>query len=241
MQPAQFDTGSFVADPLRECRAGITALRRLNAPGEEGLYYLLVGPPHGTAKPEHLRAALESGRPALRQAALHALPMPLPAEFREEVRSGLADDHPGVCAAAAAVAAKDKDASYRAPLLALLASERNIWALRSATGAALALDARYEATRAWAAQLDHPQHWHAALSELATIIIGPWSGSGTNTAKRKTLIALRERWERFLAQHEREIRKGRTFRPGDPALPENLFAPHLEIEVNPGERWPAKR
>ena len=255
VQLSRFDTDDFVDDPPPICRAGVAALQRLNPkpdeipgnakpgeiPGNAGLYYLISAAPHGQAEHKHLSAALESARPALRKAALQALPAPLPAEFRPAVRAALSEPNAGVCSAAAEVAAKDKDPSYRPAVIALLATERNIWALRSATTAALALDARHEAARAWAAQLDNAQHWHTALSELANVIVGPWSGGGATTADRATIVALRKRWETFLAEHERDIRKGRVFHPGEPALPENLFAPHLEIQRKDGTRWPLKK
>lgn len=246
LQLSHFDTDDFVSDPPRDCRAGVTALRRLDPEPDElkeegGLYYLVVAPSKGKAAHNHLHAALESVRPALRKAALQALPEPLPPEFRPAVIAALRDSDAGVCSAAADVAAKDKDPSYRPAVIALLASERNVWALRSASAAALSLDARYEAARAWAAQLDNSVHWYTALLELRTIVVGGSSGSGHNIADRQTIIALRKRWEDFLAKHQRDIRKGRVFEPGEPALPEDLFAPHMEIERKNGTRWPPKK
>lgn len=245
-ESAHFDTNDFVDDPPHVCMAGVTALCQLDPKSGElksegGRYYRVVAPPSGKPALEDLRTALESARPLLRQAALRAMPKPLPVEFRAAVRTALSDEHPGVCSAAAAVAAKDKDPSYRPAVIALLATERNVWALRSATKAALALGARHEAARAWAAQLDDAQHWHTALSELANIVIGPWSGGGDTTADRTTIIALRKRWEAFLAKHERDLRKGRSFQPGESALPENLFAPYLEIARKDGTRRPPKK
>jgi hypothetical protein len=116
-----------------------------------------------------------------------------------------------------------------------------VWALRSATSAALVLNARYEAARAWAAQLDNSKQWSNALSELATITTGSSSGSGTTNAEREQIVALRQRWEKFLAKHERDIRKGHTFDLGDPELPENLFAPHMQLTRKDGTSWPTKK
>ena len=241
-----FDTNDSVDDFPQVCMAGVAALHQLDPKAsdltsEAGLYYRVFAFPGGKVDLPALRTALESKRPLLRQAALRAMPEPLPAEFRAAVRDALGDEHPGVCSAAAQIAAKDKNPSYRPAVIALLATERNLSALRSATQAALAVGARYEAARAWAAQLDDAQRWHKALSELATIVIDRCSGGGDTGADRKTIVALRKRWEAFLAKHERDLRKGRIFHPGESALPENLFAPHLEIQCKNGTSWPPKR
>ena len=66
------------------------------------------------------------------------------------------------------------------------------------------------------------------------------SPSGVSTdAERTTIVALRKRWENFLVKNERAIRSGRVFHPGESALPKNLFASFLEIELKDGTRWPA--
>ncbi len=243
IQRSNFDTDDFVSDPPKDCSAAVAALQRLDPKPDQltddgGLYYLVASPTHGKAANKHLHAALESVRPELRKAALKALPEPLPAEFRPAVLAALRSTDAGVCSEAADVATKDKDPSYRAAVIALVASERNIWALRSASTAALALNARYEAARAWAAQLDSLTHWHTALSELAGIIVGTSSGGGTTVADRETLIALRKRWDAFLTKNEHAIREGRVFKPGEPMLPENLFAPLRQIQRKDGTSWP---
>ena len=249
MQSALFRSSSpvendLLVDPPALCWAGADALRRIGlTPAQRktdaGLFCLVASPPNGKAELENIRAALSSRHPSLRQIALRSLPAPLPPEYREAVRAALGDRHIGVCAAAAEIAAKDKDPSYKPAVLALLTTERNVWTLRSATNAALALGARYEAARAWAAQLDDVQRWNTALTELARLVMDQ-SPSGVSTdAERTTIIALRRRWENFLVKNEPAIRKGRVFHPGEPALPKNLFAPLAEIRLKDGTRWPA--
>lgn len=249
MQTALFGSSSPVAndllvDPPALCWAGADALRRLGPTPAQlktdaGLFCLVASPPNGKAELEHIRAALASRHPSLRQIALRSLPAPLPPEYREGVCAALGDRHIGVCAAAAEIAAKDKDPSYKLAVLALLATERNVWTLRSATNAAVALGARYEAARAWAAQLDDAQRWNTALTELAKLIMDQSPCGVSTDAGRTTIIALRKHWENFLVKNERPIRQGRVFHPGESALSKNLFAPLAEIELKDGTRWPA--
>jgi hypothetical protein len=103
------------------------------------------------------------------------------------------------------------------------------------------LDARFEAAQTWAARLDNPEHWYDALSQLASITLGSSSGGGHSIADRETILALRKRWNAFLQKNERDIRKGRVFKPGDPELPEDLFSPHMELDQKDGTRWPPQK
>jgi len=167
----------------------------------------------------------ENCRYPARVAALNSIPQPVPDDCIAFVKSRLADDDLGVVRAACTVAGRSGNKEFIEPLLEIIATEHHEWLLREASDAAAKLGAGFDLFAASADRLADEHACRVALDNLMTIVERTPESSlavAGSTKTRGDRIALRSAWKSFLAEHADEIRQGKKFRPGDPAITPTL-------------------
>lgn len=171
--------------------------------------------------------------------AVNSFPSPLPADCVPLIKARLNDTDLGVIRAACATAGRSENPVFVPQLIEIITTENHPWLLREAANAAWQLGAREELRNAWVERLPDETLSPIALSYLEHIFDGlPGGSSGPNDLTRKERIALREEWKRFLAQHADELREGKKFKLGDPALPRALFGRTRTWKLPDGSFWP---
>jgi hypothetical protein len=190
---------------------------------------------------ELARSFSEKGRFPTREAALRSIPDPFPAACMNMVRARLEDLDPGVCRVACDVAGKSGLPEFIAPLLEIIALEQDEWLLRAASDAAAQLGARYEMLETWATRLAEEAHYEQGLDNLQTVVAGlPNGWSRRHEPTRSERIALRTHWQQFLSVHAAELRAGKKFQVGDPALTPGLFGRARSFQLPDGTTWPVQ-
>jgi len=215
---------------------------QLSGQGAFLLYFTWLAhqpPPRPERWLELLNVFGENCRFPTRVAALSSIPEPVPADCLAFVKARLADDDLGVVRAACTVAGKSGNKIFLKPLLEIIATEQHEWLLREATDAANKLGAGFDLLDTWADRLTE-EHLHGlALDSLQTVIEGlPGSSSGRTDLTRGERIELRDQWKAFLAKHADEIRGGKKFKVGDPALTPALFGRARTWQLPDGKFWP---
>ncbi|HEY9249154.1 MAG TPA: hypothetical protein VIO38_08485 [Rariglobus sp.] len=171
--------------------------------------------------------------------AVHSFPSPLPDDCVPLVKARLNDEDLGVVRAACAVAGRSGNPVFAPQLIEIITAENHPWLFNEASNAAWQLGAREELRNAWVDRLPDEALFSMALDYLASVIDGLPGGSfGRTDLTRKERIALRDEWKRFLAQHAQELREGRKFKVGDPALPRALFGRARTWKLPDGSFWP---
>lgn len=237
-------------EPLPELLRAMQALRKrgftlgqdLSGEGQILLYFTWL---EGDAAPRPQRYAqiLDAFGPntrfPTREAALRSIPVPVPPYARELILRGLSDPDLGVSRAACALARKSGDRQLVKPLLELIATEHHEWLLREASDAASELGAGLSLLDIWVERLGEEALYSLALDSLQTVISDlPGTSSGRTDLKRSERLALRAAWKAFLSQHAAELRRGRRFKLGDPALSPTLFGRARSWDLPGGKRWP---
>ncbi len=175
-----------------------------------------------------------------REAALRSIPEPVPQGLFTFVRGRLEDPDLGVVRAACEVAGRTKDPSFLKPLLEIIATENHEWVLREATEAARRLGAGVDLLLVWADRLGDEHLVGLALDALEKVIDGlPGGSSGRTDLSRSERLALRNEWQQFLKLHLNELRRGKRFKIGDPALSPKLFGRARCWQLVNGSYWPA--
>jgi hypothetical protein len=181
----------------------------------------------------------ENGRYPVREAALQSIPEEVPPALLKLVRGRLEDPDLGVARAACVVAGRTKDPSFLKPLLEIIATEHHEWLLREATEAARKLGASVDLLSVWAERLGDEHLFGLALDTLQTVIDGlPGGSSGRTDLTRSDRLALRTEWKSFLERHMKELRRGKRFKMGDPALSAELFGRARCWQLANGSYWP---
>jgi hypothetical protein len=181
----------------------------------------------------------ENCRYPARVAALSSIPEPVPDGCIAFVKARLADDDLGVVRAACSIAGKSGNKDFLNPLLEIIATEHHEWLLREAAAAATKLGAGFDLLDAWANRLAEEHLYGLALDNLQTIVEGlPGSSTGRTDLSRGERIELRNQWRQFLLKHADEIRAGKKFKVGDPALTRALFGRARTWQLSNGKFWP---
>jgi hypothetical protein len=239
-------------EPLREL---INAMNVLHGKGftlQEGalcgeaqilMYFIwLAGQP--SPRSDHWQEMVNAFGPNTRFptqiAILNSIPVPLPDKCIEYVKNSLSDHDFGVCRAACTLAGKSGNKIFLKPLLEIIATEQHEWLLREASCAADKLGGGFNLFDAWVDRLAEEHLCDLALDNLQTIIEGlPGSSSGRTDLTRGERIELRNQWRNFLDKHADEIRSGKKFKLGDPALTPALFGRARTWQLPNGEFWPS--
>jgi hypothetical protein len=188
---------------------------------------------------EFVKTAATYGRFPMQIAALNSIPQPLPNECVDLVKARLSDRDLGVCRAACTIAGRSGNKMFVKPLLEIIATEHHEWLLREATEAANKLGVRYELLDVWAERLAEEELYGLALDSLQTVIEAlPGSSSGRTDLTRDERIELRTRWRDFLTKHASELRNGKKFKIGDPAITPALFGRARTWQLPDGKFWP---
>lgn len=214
----------------------------LSGQGAFLLYFTWIAeepPPRPQRWLEILNVFGENCRFPVRVAALNSIPVPVPEECIAFITARLADEDLGVCRAACAIAGKSGRKDFLKPLLEIISTEHHEWLLYEATEAAKALGAGFDLLDAWADRLTEERLCGLALDILQTVIEGlPGSSTGPTDLTRGERIALRTEWKLFLTKNAEEIRKGKKFKVGDPALSPALFGRARTWQLPNGRFWP---
>ena len=196
-------------------------------------------PPRPASWQQTLEAFATGGHFPVREAALRSIPQVVPPGCLELITGRLADPDLGVERIACAVAKRSGDKRFVKPLLELIATEHHEWLLREASDAAQALGAGVELLLTWADRLGDEQLYNLALDSLQTVIADlPGGSSGRTDLSRSERLLLRTSWKEFLGRHAAELRQGRRFRLGDPALSPALFGRARSWQLPDGTSWP---
>jgi hypothetical protein len=175
----------------------------------------------------------------VREAALRSIPEPVPAACFGFIRTKLADPDLGVRRAACAVAGRSADQEFLKPVLGIVATERHEWLLRDASNAAWSLGARFPLLEIWTNRLIEDSLLALALDNLSRVIDSrPTGYSGRTDLNQVERLDLQKHWQEFLAKHEPEIRAGKRFEIGEPALTPALFGRARTWEFSDGTSWP---
>jgi hypothetical protein len=189
---------------------------------------------------QHLDAWFDVSRWPVREAAVRALPQPLPDEWVPKLRAALNDQDYGVVKAACEIAGASGRKELAQPLVEIVAAEQNPWLLNAADDAAGKLGAGVELTDAWIGQLANPATSDTAFRHLIDRVcegVSEWSGRTDLT--RSERLALREAWRAFLAKHRDALATGRRFALGGPELKPEMFARAATFRLADGREWPA--
>ena len=175
----------------------------------------------------------------VREAAVRSIPQPVPAECYAFIKARLADKDLGVCRAACELAGKSGNRDFRKPLLEIIATENHEWLLREASNAMFALGGGYDLLTTWADRLGDEHLYDLALDALQTVLEGlPGGSSGRTDLTRPERLELRRQWQEFLAAHADELRQGKKFKVGDPAITPALFGRARSWQLPGGKFWP---
>lgn len=175
----------------------------------------------------------------VREAAVRSIPQPIPAECYAFIKARLADKDLGVCRAACELAGKSGNNEFRKPLLEIIATESHEWLLREASNAMFALGGGYDLFTTWADRLGDEHLYPLALDALETVLEGlPGGSSGRTDLTRPERLDLRRAWQEFLAAHADELRQGKKFKVGDPAIKPELFGRARSWQLPDGRFWP---
>lgn len=182
----------------------------------------------------------EHARYPVQEAALQSIPEEVPPGLSNFVRRLLEDPDRGVMRAACAVAGRTRDRSFIKPLLELIATENHEWVLSEATEAARKLGAGVDLLLVWAERLGDEHLYGLALDALEKVIDGlPGDSSGRTDLSRSERLALRAEWQAFLKLYLDELRQGKRFKIGEPALSPKLFGRARCWQLSDGSYWPA--
>jgi hypothetical protein len=242
-----------ILDPPEPLRLLIRAMQALRGRGfqlgeslsghEEILLYFAFLRGEAAPRPERWRQIFESfataGPYAVREAAWHSVPRPVPEWCLPALLTALADRDLGVVRTVCSVAADSGDAQLVGPLLEIISTEHHEWLLREASEAAFTLGARYELWNVWASRLGDEHLSSDALTYLQQVIEVPaGSYSGRTDLARAERLALRSAWQQFLQENEHALREGKRFLPSDPAVRPELFGRARTFTLPDGRRWP---
>jgi hypothetical protein len=180
--------------------------------------------------------------PYVREVMLENMPLPLAPPLRRLMPRLLADGNVDAQIAACRVAEKARAPELRGPILRVLATGREKWLLRAADDAAGSLASRLEYMEVWVSRLDEEGMTAECLRNLAMDLLVD-IGSRLPTAKKLDAAAGRKckaAWQRFLREHAGELRTGRQFVPGDPAVPLADLFPKFSFNTKSGTQHGAK-
>lgn len=201
-----------------------------STPGEAAAYMIALHERPDFRPPAWIARAvgwLEGGLPSLRECVLENLPDPPPEAVLAELPGLLAVDDPYLQGVACRMAGKHPQPAFKEPLLKVLRSGRNAspsGMLDAAEEAAMANDIPNDQMMdVWADRLDPADLGPDALIHLARGVLGHIGGWGAQTPSPETLRELQPRWRAFIDKNRKQLHEGRPFRPGDPALPADLF------------------
>jgi hypothetical protein len=161
----------------------------------------------------------------VREVAVESLPLPAPEPLRKLLPGLITDPDLDVQIAARRVAEKVKGPELKQPVLRALAGAKEMWQFRTASSAALALDARWERLEVIVGRMDDPQMTALCLQELVYDVLknpGGWSGPSEKWTAEEAR-ACKARWVKFLREHGKELRDGKQFPRNDPAITPDLF------------------
>lgn len=240
--PPPFRTLQLAAAALRE--RGFRVGPQLSGDAEILLYFWQLADPNVPRETEWeqtLDAFFITNRWPLREAAVRALPEPVPAKWKEKLLAALQDEDLAVQRAACEAAGKSGDSHFRRTLIELVATENHPWVLRAAGEAARKLGAGVDLLAAWAERLGDAEIFPIALDYLQTVSAATISGSsGRTDLSRAERLAVREAWRTFLVAHANALAAGKRFEVGDAALKPELFGRARSIRFRDGRTWPSE-
>ena len=175
----------------------------------------------------------------VREAAVRSIPQPVSAECFPFIRQRLTDQDLGVSRVACDWAGKSGQREFLKPLLEIIATENHKWLVAQACQAAFELGGGFDLLTTCADRLSDEHLQSVALDCLQSVLEGlPGSSSGRTDLTRAERLALRRHWQEFLAAHAAELRQGKKFKIGDPAVKPELFGRAKAWQMPDGRYWP---
>lgn len=213
----------------------------------EILTYLAYVDTPGAARPvdldERCLAWLAHRVPTVRAAALRALSPDALLRVADRFASIEAFDDADLALAALRAYLPVARAAPRVAALAVLRVATDEALLAAAAKLAEAQGARLELAHAWIQRLAEPDLFPTALRGLADLVVGPdLRGGGPGRAPSvEEIAAIQLAWKSFASQHVPEVRDGKRWPLGDPALPPGLFGRAMRFRLEDGTEWPPPR
>lgn len=152
---------------------------------------------------------------------------------------------------------KEKDVSFRQPILGLIRMTKNCSVLSAARTAAAALGTNYDALEIIASRLDEKGGIKESSGDFpemtvlgrefgvcVPLVYGCIDMTGTNgmnmmsTGKGDQQAKTKTAWLKLLKESEQFLRAGNKFKVGDQHLAKDLFPPGFRINLSNGNYWP---
>lgn len=191
-----------------------------------------------------LEAFFTQNPPMLREAAVRALPKPPTGKWEELLLEALNDRDRGVMRQACTAAGESKNPVFTVPLANIVRTERHPWVVREASQALTSMGAHWAATDAWIERLADEELWYDAMTFLVDKLEHPKpsGGAGGNRPSREGRVAIRQKWQRFFSDKERQA----LVQSGQPAPvtedeARDLLAGAFGISLQGGKSWPGEK
>jgi hypothetical protein len=184
---------------------------------------------------------LQSKVPFVQEQMLKSLPAPLPESLRPRLGMILKSGDVDASIAACNIVGHDKLAEYKEPILNILSSAEEDWLFNAADNAALALNTNYERVDILVSRLDERKLVFKCLESLKSIFSntggGGWSSNIDVLSEARRIKPL---WEKFIADHEIELKAGEKFKLPHPDVSAEMFPKEYTITLQTGGVWPKR-
>lgn len=207
------------------------------APGEVGLYLVALSKTKPKGWEGELAKALAHPIPYVRKLALERIPTPVPPEYVPKVDAALGASDVDAQIEACHVVEKGKLAALEPGVLRALASTREMWLVRAAEAAAIAIGAYPKALDAIAAKMADPAMTPAILDHLLGLTDSNGRSASSDPIDAAQARALAAAWGAFVKAHRADILAKKRV-PLDDA-PKDLAPKGWTIHRNGGKpNWP---
>ncbi|MBP8260015.1 MAG: HEAT repeat domain-containing protein [Verrucomicrobia bacterium] len=200
--------------------------------------------PRGDGWEQTLEAFFTQNPPMLREAAVRALPKPPAGKWEKLLLEALDDRDRGVIREACRAAGASESAIFIVPLANIVRTERHVWVVREASQALTKLGAHWAATDAWIERVADEELWHDSMAFLVEKLEHPKPGGGTsgNRPSREERVALRQKWQRFFSDKERQelVQSGRPV-PVTEDEARDLLGGAFRIWLEGDKTWPPEK
>lgn len=174
-------------------------------PGEVALYLVALSKSKPKGWEGELGKALAHPIPYVQKLALERVPAPVPPEYVSKVDAALGSSDVDAQIEACHVVEKGKLAALRPSVLRALAKAREMWLVRAAEAAAIAIGAYPEALDAIAAKMADPSMTTAIFDHLLGLTDGTGRSAGQEAIDAAQAKALAGAWAAFVKAHRADV------------------------------------
>ena len=206
-------------------------------PGEVALYLVALTKSKPTGWEGELGKALAHPIPYVQKLALERVPAPVPPEYVAKIDAALGSSDVDAQIEACHVVEKGKLAALEPGVLRALGKAREMWLVRAAEAAAIAIGAYPKALDAIAAKMADPAMTPAIFDHLLGLTDGNGRSAGADAIDAAQAKALAAAWGAFVRAHRADVLAKKRV-PLDDA-PKDLAPKGWTIHRNGGKpNWP---